>query len=487
MNSSIESLLKIAAEKGVLLEPDALRELSRENDAVLKLSSLIERSETPPLVITATMLSATDHPGDGIRGAGQTVGHISSVPSPPRVLKDISGNSTATGNVRDFSRYFTDRFRSIKKILLRRADMAGAIPISKVLHWDRDARIIGIVNSVRVTKNGHRLLEIEDEEERCTVLLMKEKGFDTVLKDEVIGVHGRMSRDKHMMVAQTIVRPDVPFNRDIESTDTSSRVAILSDTHIGSKTFLRKEWDDLLKWLKTSPEARDINYIIVSGDLADGIGVYPDQEDDLEISDVYGQYERVSQYFAELPDWTRIILMPGNHDAVRPAEPQPTFHGDIRKMFGSEVTFVGNPSTLDIEGRRVLSYHGRSFDDVISSIPGLTWEKPIEAMVELLRRRHLAPIYGEKTPLAPEHRDYLVIEEVPDIFITGHIHSYGLSDYRGVRLVSGSTWQSQTSYQKMKNITPVPAKMPVVDLADLSMNVVNFSNRYTSERKLVKE
>jgi DNA polymerase II small subunit len=485
MNSSTEKILKLASSRGVLLEPDALKELTVREDGVAALQSYLDSLDSAPLVVTAEMVStvSTGEPEAGPEEVQRKVGHISSVPSAPRIIRDITGNSTTTGNVKDFAKYFSDRFRSIKRILLKRADMAGAIPISKALHVNRDAKVIGIVNSVHQTKNGHRILEIEDEEERCTILLLKEKGFDTVLKDEVIGVHGRMSRDRKALVADSIIRPDVPFNRRTERVDTDSKVAILSDTHVGSRTFLREEWDSLLQWFKTAPEARDINYLIVSGDLADGIGIYPDQEDDLEISDVFEQYQRVSQYFSELPDWVRLILMPGNHDAVRPAEPQPTFQQEIRKMFDSSVTFVGNPSLLELEGRRILSYHGRSFDDVISTIPGLSWEKPIEAMVELLKRRHLAPVYGEKTPLAPERKDYLVIDEVPDVFITGHIHSYGLSDYRGVKLVSGSTWQSQTSYQKMKNITPIPAKMPVISLSDLELKVVNFSDFSKAVRK----
>ncbi len=478
-------MLKLASSRGVLLEPDALKELSVRTDGFAVLRSYLDSLETPPLVVTAGMLLPAST-GDGetaTQEVPKNVGRISSVQEAPRVIRDITGNSTTTGNVKDFAKYFSDRFRSIKRILLKRKDMSGAIPISKALHVNRDARVIGIVNTVHQTRNGHRILEIEDEEERCTVLLLKEKGFDTVLKDEVLGIHGRMSRDRKMLVADSLIRPDVPFNRTTEKIDTDSKVAVLSDTHVGSRTFLRDEWDDLLAWLKNSPEARDINYLIVSGDLADGIGVYPDQEDDLEISDVFEQYQRVSQYFSELPDWVRPVLMPGNHDAVRPAEPQPTFQQEIRKMFDSNVTFVGNPSLIELEGRRILSYHGRSFDDVISTIPGLSWEKPIEAMVELLKRRHLAPVYGEKTPLAPERKDYLVIDEVPDVFITGHIHSYGLSDYRGVKLVSGSTWQSQTSYQKMKNITPIPAMMPVISLSDLELSVVNFSDFSRAERR----
>jgi hypothetical protein len=80
-------------------------------------------------------------------------------------------------------------------------------------------------------------------------------------------------------------------------------------------------------------------------------------------------------------------------------------------------------------------------------------------MKEMLKRRHLASMYGGKTPLAPEPRDMMVIDTVPDIFVTGHVHGAGLSHYKGVRLINASTWQSQTSFQKMHNFTPDPAKL----------------------------
>ena len=487
MGSTVrDEILKIAASKGVLVDPDAMGLLESGNDGRERLEATLRSLEILPLVITPDMIGvekeAEEEPGAVNLPPSRTVGHISSVPPPPKILKDVTGNSTSRGNVKDFAKYFTDRFHSLKKILLRRGDMAAAIPISKAVRLTRDIRVIGIVNSVHTTKNGHRILEIEDEEERCKVLIMADRKEESILKDEVIGVKGRMNADRSMIVADAVIRPDVPFNRSIEKIDATSRVAVLSDTHVGSKTFLRDEWELMLDWLNHSPEARDVNYIIISGDLADGIGVYPDQEEDLEIDDVYAQYERVSQYVSELPDWMRLVLMPGNHDAVRPAEPQPAFQSELQKMFDSRVTFVGNPATVELEGRRILAYHGRSFDDVISTLPHLSWERPIDAMKELLRRRHLAPVYGEKTPLAPEKKDYMVIEDVPDVFITGHVHSYGLDDYRGVRLISGSTWQSQTSYQKMRNISPVPAKMPVFDIATLGLDVVNFSEFHNRQK-----
>ena len=94
----------------------------------------------------------------------------------------------------------------------------------------------------------------------------------------------------------------------------------------------------------------------------------------------------------------------------------------------------------------------------MSSVKGLNYSKPIEAMKEMLKRRHMAPMYGGKTPLAPEPRDMMVIDTVPDIFVTGHVHGAGLSHYKGVRLINASTWQSQTSFQKMHNFNPGPGQ-----------------------------
>jgi DNA polymerase II small subunit len=168
-------------------------------------------------------------------------------------------------------------------------------------------------------------------------------------------------------------------------------------------------------------------------------------------------------------------VQPGNHDAVRPAEPQPAFPKDITDMFDSQVLSVGNPCYVEIEGRLILSYHGRSMDDLIGGIQGLTYNNPLDAMKEMLRRRHLAPIYGGKTPIAPEKKDFLVIDTVPDFFVTGHVHGAGISDYRGVRLINASTWQAQTGYQRMHNFNPDPAKLPVVHLGTGKCVMKNFN------------
>ena len=82
----------------------------------------------------------------------------------------------------------------------------------------------------------------------------------------------------------------------------------------------------------------------------------------------------------------------------------------------------------------------------------------------MLRFRHFSPAYGMRNQLSPEERDNLIIDEVPDIFVSGHVHRFGLDNYKGVQLIEGSAWQSQTPFQKMMNLRPQPAKMGVVDL-----------------------
>ena len=85
-------------------------------------------------------------------------------------------------------------------------------------------------------------------------------------------------------------------------------------------------------------------------------------------------------------------------------------------------------------------------------------------MEEMLKRRHLAPSYGKKTQLAWEKQDYLLIDAVPDIFVTGHVHGAGVTSYKGIRMINASTWQDQTSFQKTHNFVPDPAKLIMVHL-----------------------
>jgi DNA polymerase II small subunit len=468
-------VLDALASDGVLLEPDAIDYLLGQNDPMACAKTALSMMPQKPLILTLDDLVPN--------------GAINAFPDPPapvvsrketevKILRDITGFSCCEGDITDFARYFLDRFRKIKKMLVRRRELAGSVPIEKAMKVSREVRLIAMVNEVRNTKNGHKMLEVEDEESRCLALITKNSNLinESIIPDEVIGIVGKASAKGDMVIVEELVRPDIPLTKTLRPIDSSASVAFVSDIHVGSNTFLQKQWERMIAWLRSNWKEDGIEYMVISGDIVDGIGIFPNQEDELEIDDIFKQYERLSEFFKDIPDGMKLVVQPGNHDAVRPAEPQPTFSRKITDLFDSSIMFVGNPCLLEIEGRSILTYHGRSMDDLVNNVQSLSYETPIEAMKEMLKRRHLSPMYGGKTPVAPEKEDYMVIDQVPDIFVTGHVHGAGLSEYRGVKLINASTWQAQTSFQRMHNFNPDPAKVPIVHLGTGRSTMMDFNS-----------
>ena len=483
-----EELLTFVSRRGTLLEPDAVDYLLSQQDPIAQLDSFLRSCPETPFVVTvgdvmqagdiarraatqaraAPLLTIPASAPSAIPASFRRVGERAAERTPEvRILRDITGRSTCEGTIEDFTRLFRHRFQVLRTMLRSRRELGGAQEISKARRSTREVRVIGMVADVRTTKNRHRIIELEDDADRIPVLIPADSPLaaESIVADEVIGVVGNVN-DRGLLIAQSIVQPDIPTTKAFHGTSDHVRAAFMSDIHVGSKTFLEDKWAKVSDWLGGGDDiARSIRYLVVSGDVVDGIGVYPRQDEELSIDDIYAQYEALARMMALLPDRVTVLMLPGNHDAVRPAEPQPTFPQSIQKLFDSNIVFAGNPSLVSLEGVRVLAYHGRSMDDLVSSIPGLSYHRPMDAMKAMLRRRHLAPIYGGKTPIAPEAEDHLIIDEVPDIFVTGHVHSVGVDQYRGVVLVNSSTWQAQTPYQKMRNIDPMPARLPIIDLA----------------------
>ncbi len=119
--------------------------------------------------------------------------------------------------------------------------------------------------------------------------------------------------------------------------------------------------------------------------------------------------------------------------------------------------------------------HGNSIMDINSAIPAIPHETSMPAMVEMLKNRHLVPIYGKRTPIVPDSVDQLVIKKIPDIFQTGHTHLAGDETYKGVTLINSGTFQFQTSYQKSMNINPTTGQTYVINLKNLQRTVVDFN------------
>jgi DNA polymerase II small subunit len=236
-------------------------------------------------------------------------------------------------------------------------------------------------------------------------------------------------------------------------------------------------------WLngKCGEESREIaeqvKYVIIAGDIVDGVGVYPRQINDLVVEELSEQYELASKFLEQIPDYIDVIIIPGNHDATRRALPQPALTKEyIEPLMENRNTLsLGNPANIRIHGVEFLLYHGRSLDDVLATVPGMEFHSPERAMRLMLRSRHLAPIYGQRTLISPGNRDFLVIERVPDVFHSGHVHVMKYESYRGTVIVNSGAWQRQTNYQKNLGLEPTPGIIPVLNLEDLSITPMDFN------------
>ncbi|MEM4158866.1 MAG: metallophosphoesterase, partial [Candidatus Anstonellaceae archaeon] len=214
-------------------------------------------------------------------------------------------------------------------------------------------------------------------------------------------------------------------------------------------------------------------YIIIAGDLVDGIGVYPSQEDDLLIKDIFEQYREFEKAIEQIPDYISVIIGPGNHDAVRRAEPQPKIDKSLLDNKNDSFILINSPAIVKIEELTHLIYHGTSLDSLISNIPGMSYAKPELAMKEILKRRHLSPIYGDNL-IVPSSKDFMLIKSEPDVLHMGHIHKNAAEKYRGVLMINSGTYQDRTDYQIKMGHVPTPAITPVLEIKSAQLSHLKF-------------
>lgn len=405
-----------------------------------------------------------------------------------KILEDPTEKLCTVGSLKEYMEYFQDRFKRIERILRRRMDVRDAITILEALKTSGSAKlkIVCMITEKRESKQ-RIILRIEDLEANATVLVPQNASKDlsekaeTLMPDQVVclGVSKTKSR---LFILNDIIFPDIP-NKLPKKTEEPVYAVLTSDLHVGSGKFLRQPFSNFLLWLngKLGNEAQreiasHVKYVVIAGDIVDGIGVYPKQAKELTIKDIYKQYETAAKFFEQIPDYVEVIVSPGNHDVSRKALPQPALPKEYAEPLNEarRITSLGNPCNISLHDIELLVYHGRSLDDVATMVPNLSVETPEKSMKILLRSRHLAPTYGLRTPIAPEKRDFLVIERVPDIFHAGHVHVFKYESYRGTLIVNSGAWQEQTEYQKRMGAIPTPGIVPIVNLQSLQVMPINF-------------
>lgn len=391
----------------------------------------------------------------------------------------------------DFVQYFNARFQAMERMLRSRKELSGIMSIDRTKQYGtqagkQQAAIIGLVLDKRETKNNHIMLELEDRSGSINVLISANKPellelAKDISFDEIIGITGTVK--ENIIFADSIITPSVPVHNEFKKAPEEVYAVCISDIHFGNKNFFETDFQTFLDWLngKVGSEemreiAKKVKYIFVAGDLVEGVGVYPSQEEDLSIPDIYDQYKLCDETLMQVPLDKHLIFIPGNHDIGRLSEPQPRTPKDLLPKLNTRPNtyFVSNPATVRIHqtatfpGFTCLLYHGGSFfyygNNVMRLFREGNMSNPVGIMQHLLTRRHLAPTHTATLYVPDNEEDPLIIHEIPDFFITGHLHTTQSKHWNGITMLSCSCWVPLTEYQIKAGLKIDPGKFMLINL-----------------------
>jgi DNA polymerase II small subunit len=413
------------------------------------------------------------------------------------ILKDPTGKLFTNGDYQDFYELTLDKYDRLRTLMRKRTEVHNADNINNILRLSSkvEVSVIALVSEIRKTRNENMLLTLEDLTGLISVLIRKDsenqnniKIAERTLNDQMVYIEGTYNPGEKgkpgIIYGNYITKIDIPKDYNPNKSYEPLSIALISDTHIGSKEFEEKLWDRFTGFLNGKignraqrEQAGKIKYLVINGDLVDGIGVYPSQQEDLTITDIYQQYSKAAELLSSIPDYIKVIYSSGNHEPVRNALPRPAVPAKYsEELCDNGVSCVGNPSLIQTHNVTTLIFHGDSILDLNMLIPGLDHKKSVETMKEILKCRHLAPTYGKRTQIAPVNKDWLIIDKIPDIFHTGHIHINDMGTYNNITLVNSGCFQGQTDFMKSLGIKPTPGILSLVDLDTLKGLQLDLKN-----------
>ncbi|MDA3837288.1 MAG: metallophosphoesterase [Nanoarchaeota archaeon] len=394
-------------------------------------------------------------------------------------------------DVKKFVTHFKNRYSELSEVIQESGNLENIMSIGKISSQSQGVSVIGMVADKKVTKNKNIILEIEDFSGRINVLINHYKKelveeAENICLDAVVGIKGKSG--DNVIFADKILLPDLKLDEK-KNSEVEELALFIGDLHYGSKKFMKESFSNFIDYLngkhENTPEVEKIKYLFVVGDLVTGLGNYPNQENDLLVKTLEGQFRDVANFFKKIRNNIQIIVIPGNHDCVRLMEPQPLFNEKYASPLYElkNIVVAENPANIKIgetgtfEGFDVLCYHGFSYPYYANFIPKLisadSMNSPENIMKYLLENRHLAPSHASNQ-YYPMEQDPLLIRKAPDIFVSGHTHKSAIAYKDNILLVSVSTWEGLTPYQVKLGNRPDHAKVPIVNLKTREVKLLDF-------------
>jgi DNA polymerase II small subunit len=303
----MKDLLDLFSSKGILVHPKAMEYLRSKATSLDFAKSLIEKLGNEPFLTLEVIKQLEEGKEEGRKAEPLTPSvtekkEIVKLPSSKpigkeydpaiKILKDATYDSSLDSTLNGFSKLFKDRFGRLKQMLEEQhPQLRKSMPIKRAKNLrGEEIALIGLVNQIKTTAKGHKLIELEDETDVINAIVPKDNlsllsQSNLIIPDEVIGIVGQRSSNNNLLLIKQILYPDIPLLKEKARATIPLGIAFAGDIHIGSKAFLKSQWNRFIRWLKGEignqkqiDLANSIKYLLLPGDLVDGVGVYPNQE-----------------------------------------------------------------------------------------------------------------------------------------------------------------------------------------------------------------
>jgi DNA polymerase II small subunit/DNA polymerase delta subunit B len=282
-------------------------------------------------------------------------------------------------SIDDISKILIERYERIKSFFSYRMDIVNLISINKISEKTKKFSLIVMIKEIDKKNKAITVEDLTGE----TLVFSQDKFLDLMVQDEVVGL---VCEKNDRIEVLNVLWPDIPLNRKIASLEENVCCAFISEKVLGKKrdVFLKKIFE-----------------IECEGFL---IFLFFEHLDEKE----------VEEFKKNLPLNSKLILIKKGN--LEPGE-----------------NIFSPPVFLNVENKvKMLLCDGNIF----SSYQGILGEKTEEIMLNLLKKRHLDPVFSVEKAVI---EDRLIIDPVPDIFVSFDFGSSGLINYKGTTIISSGS------------------------------------------------
>ena len=212
-----------------------------------------------------------------------------------KVLFDPTSKITSGEGINGYNSLFASRFNKLKRIISDRPEsrLLKTIASVKTTKSDDDLYVCGLVTA-RINERNITKLLLEDPSGSFEGIIFDnelQKTADLLLNDQFIMARVGFGKNSGLII-KDLISPDIP-DQATNRSDSETFAVFLSDLHIGSKYFMEDEFSEFVSWISSpDPVARKIHFVLIGGDVVNGVGIYPNQNKELVCQTIQEQLKK---------------------------------------------------------------------------------------------------------------------------------------------------------------------------------------------------